>query len=407
MTSANIAFDIKQSQNHLEAIRSTLRTQVSDILRVNITQLSTQTPDQVYDTILNTPELLHECFQFFRTQPELFSRVMIGQNKRPITSDEEALWCGRSVADVVKLIVRASAKRHFRATLPPAPPLEIIRAPQLTTLGMAAVRFGLKKAPPSPLPQPLPQGPAEMLYGAFRENLRFEWQIPLIPHYAPIELPTITQLGSRILTFREPDQLKILAAEGLTPEGRLPLLLDTAARLRGPDGGVDSRALAEAFEKLDLSTIFPDLAENGARRAVALIATMEARIFQMLQPALDNNLKLTTIFLFSALSRMGEKAFRQGLGPTGALWAIQKLAKHLETCKPWPRNLTSMKQASERAMAFAIDLDSGLPAQNPVKTAPTPKPVAKAPAAKMATTPPVPSGPARASRSPVSAASPR
>lgn len=398
----------QSSPNHLDAIRSALRGQVSDILRLNLTSLSILRPDQVYDQVLNTPDLLHESFQVFRNQPDLFRRVVMRQDKRPVTSDQEPLWCGRSVEDVVRLIVRASAKRYFRATLPPAPRFEIPKPPQLSMLRQTAVRLKLHRPPPVPAPPPPPLSPAEALYGAFRASLLFEWQVPLIPHYAPMDVATVSRLGPRILTFREPAQWKILAAEGLTPDGRLPLLLDDANRLKGPDGGIDPHALKEAFDKMGLAAIFPDLAENGARRAVALIATMEARIFQMLLPALAHDIKQVTIFLFAALSRMGEKAFRQALGPTGAIWAIQKLAKHLESCGPWPHSLPSLKQACERAMAFAIDLDSGLPAQNSVKAA-TQAPVAPAappPAPKIMKAPPSGApGPARASRAPTVAVS--
>ncbi|RAU23368.1 hypothetical protein CU669_04350 [Paramagnetospirillum kuznetsovii] len=356
-------------------------------------QLSVLSPEQVYDHVLNTPAVLHECFQVFRSQPDLFKRVAVRPDKRPATSDQDPLWCGRTVSDVVRLIVRASAKRYFRATLPPAPRPVAPKAPDLSLLQQAAIRLRLKKPPPPLRPLPPPLGPAEKLYGAFRENLGFEWQVPLIPHYAPLDLPTVKGLGARILTFREPGQLKILAEEGLTADGRLPLMLDDASRLRGPDGGVDPNALSEAFAKMDLSVVFPNLADSGARRAVSQISCMDSRIFQQLVPALDNNLRLVTVFLFSSFARMGEKAFRQAMGPTGAQWAVQKLAKHLETCKPWPRSLPSLRQASERAMAFAIDLDNGLPAQASLK-----------PAAKPAAAPAAP-GPARAARAPTVAVS--
>ena len=416
MTGLNTAGDGSKARESLETIRGTLRTQVAEILRLNITQLSTLPISAVYDRVLDTPQLLHECFQVFRLQPELFKRVIIRQDKRPATSDDDVLWCGRNVEDVVKLVVRASAKRHFRANLPgadmslaPPPPAP----PGLMT--STAIRLGLKKPEPiKPYVPPLGQG--DKLYKAFREHLRFEWQVPLIPHYTPLEASTVTRLGSRILALREPGQLQILASEGLTPEGYLPLLLDNAKRLRGPDQGIDANALNEAFTKLGLGSIFPGVEDTALRRAVSQIACMDPRMVQMLMPVLEEDLKRVTIFLFSAFTRMGETAFRQAFGPHGAIWAVQKLMKHMETsCRPWPTSLPGMKQASERAIAFAIDLDTGLPAKDKLKTpdpAPAVRPTATAARpgqAKPTAVPakkPVPaalsaSGPDRAARTPM------
>ena len=227
--------------------------------------------------------------------------------------------------------------------------------------------------------------------------------MPLIPCYTPLEVSTVTRLGSRILALREPAQIQILVEEGLTPEGRLPLLLDNAKRLRGPDDGIDANSLTEAFTKLGLDAVLPELEGTQLRRAVSQIACMDPRVVQLLVPALETELRSVTVFLFTAFSRLGEKGFRQAFGPHGAMWAIQKLAKHLETCRPWPRSLPSMKQASERALAFAIDLDSGLPAKDKLKT-PDPGPVASA-AAPVGAKKPIPAaisggGPSRASRAP-------
>lgn len=399
VTSLSLAQGGSTSQDSLETIRNVLKSQVSDILRLSMTQLSTLPPDAIYDRILNTPQLLHECFQVFRLQPDLFKRVVVRQDKHPVTSDQDVLWCGRTIADVVKLVVRASAKRYFRATLPAAPRPKAEPPPPPSLLHSAAIRLRLKHpSPPKILKAPLGQG--DRLYNAFRENLLFEWQVPLIPHYTPLEVSTIKRLGSRILALREPVQIQILAAEGLTPEGRLPLLLDNAKRLRGPDEGIDANSLTEAFTKLELEAVFPAMVDTQLRRAVSQIACMDPRVTQLLIPALETDLKTVTIFLFTAFTRMGEKAFRQAFGSHGAMWAVQKLAKHLETCRPWPRSLPGMKQASERALAFAIDLDTGLPAKDKLKS-PDPGPVPSA----SATAKPTPAaisggGPARASRAP-------
>ncbi len=397
MTAISLAGDRGLATDHLEAVRTTLKTQVADILRLHVGPLATLPQHLVYDQVLDTPALLHECFHIFRGQPDLFRTVMVRPDKRPVTSDQEQLWCGRTVADVVRLIVRASAKRYFRATLPPAPTPKAPRPVRLGLMERTAIRFGLKESPPPPRLLPPPLGPADRLYGAFRQNLLFEWQVPLIPGYATLEPPTVHRLGSRILALREPGQIDILAAEGLTPDGRLPLLLDDAKRLRGADNGIDANALQDAFTKLELDVLFPEMVDAHLRRAVAQIASINPRAVEMLIPALETNLRGVTVFLFAAFARLGEKGFRQAMGSHCAIWAMQKLARHIESCRPWPRSLPGMRQASEKALAFAIDLDSGLPAKDTRKGSLAAAAAAAAtPPAKAVTSPAV--GPARAGR---------
>jgi len=376
-----LAQDGQDSQNYLDAIRAALRTQVSDILRLNMAQLSSLPQDAIYDQVLNDPQLLIECFQVFRNQPDLFRKVVMRPDKRPVTSDQDPLLCGRTLNQVVTLIVRASAKRYFRATLPPPPPPRLVTPPKGTLVEQAAVRLKLKPPPPPPVVI-RHQGKADHLYTAFRQNLLYEWQVPLIPGYATLELPTVTRLGERILDLRETSQIEILAAEGLTPEGYLPLLLSDAKRLRGPDGGLDANALSDVFIKLNLDALFPDLVDTALRRAVSQISCVDPRAVEQLLPVLELNIRSVAVFLFTAFHRMGEKAFRQALGPHCALWAVQKMAKYLESCRPWPRSLPGMKQASERALAYAFDLDTGLPAKDAPRAAAPAAPATKpAPAA--------------------------
>lgn len=386
-------------RDHLDAIRRVLRTQVSDILRLNVAHLSAMAPDQVYDQVLDTPPLLHECFQVFRSQPDLFRKVVVRQDKTRPSSDQDQLWCGRTIADVVAMIVRASAKRYFRAALPQAPRPKPLQQEPVGLMRQAAIGLRLMKPPPSrPLAPPVGQG--DRLYRAFRTNLLYEWQVPLIPHYTPLDVHTVTRLGPRILDFRDPRQIQILAEEGLTADGKLPLLLDDARRLRGPDGGIDANALSEAFVKLGLEAVFPELVDTQLRRAVSQISCMEPKTVQLLLPALETNLRAVTVFLFACFTTLEEKGFRQAFGACGAMWAIQKLAKQLEASRPWPRSLPSMKTASERALASVIELETGLPAKDKLKGAdPGPVPSGAATSGPVAISG---GGPARASRAPVS-----
>ncbi len=359
----------QQQDDGLDLVRETLRTQIADILRVNIAQLSTLPQHEVYDHILNTPGLLHECFQVFRNQPDLFRKVVLRKDKRPVADGSDELWCGRSLDHVTALVVRAAARRYFRDVMPPpeAPPV-VVETPSL--LHKTAVKLGIKK-PVHRAPYVAPKGQGDKLYEVFRDNLRYEWQAQLIPSYSALTPSTVRVLGPRILKLRESAQIDILAAEGLGPDGRLPLLLEDARRLRAVDGSIDSNALMEAFVKQGLDAVFPELDDVALRKAVSQISTMETKAVDMIFPAMEYALKPVTVFLFTAYNKLELKGFRQAFGPHCALWAVQKLSKHLETQRPWPRSMPGMKSATLAALSHAIDLDSGMPASAPLRPPPT------------------------------------
>jgi hypothetical protein len=399
-----------QQADYIVTIRNTLQTQVAEILRSNVSELGSLDGKDVYDAVLESPALLQECLQLYRTKPSLFRRVAMGPDKRPVISDHDPLWCGRNMDDVMTLVVRASAKRYFRAQMPADPPELRHTETRSGLLHSTAVKLGLRKA--SPPEWVVPEGQGDLLYRAFRPNLRFDWQVALIPHYAPLEVDVVERLGHRILDLRDPKQLKILAEEGLTSEGQLPLMLSDAKRLLAADGSLDGDRLMEAFQKLGLEAVLPSLQDTALRRAVSQMTTTDIKVAKLLMTALGYDLLRSTMFWFTAFQRMEEKAYRQAFGEHGAIWAIEKLGKHLEGTA-WPSSLPSLRKAMEGAIGFAIDLDSGLPAKSKPRAAapaPAPAPAAKAPASAQkapsaaAAPPPARRDADRAARSPMALA---
>ena len=133
--------------------------------------------DQVYERILDNPELLDGCFQVFRSNPEAFSPLLVRSDKSPIITEADPLRCGRSLSQVIAMVVRSCARRYFRRALkepavrrpPPAKPT------LLEWLGL------VKQAPKK---KPLTK--ADRLYRAISDHLLYEWQARLIPYYAPL-----------------------------------------------------------------------------------------------------------------------------------------------------------------------------------------------------------------------------
>ena len=204
----------KAKRTNPHVVDEVLRGPVVDVFLQNIPVFKGLGREQAFELVMSNPQLVEECFKLFRKRPELFEQLIVDAKGNPITDEQQELVCGRSLAEVVALIVRAAAKRHFQSRLgvpqaaDPAPP----PPPKVSGWRRLLARF---VPPPPPDPPPKRKATrADRLYRAMHGSLLYEWQLPLIKHYAPLPVSTVRQLGPRILEFREPQALKVLLTEG-------------------------------------------------------------------------------------------------------------------------------------------------------------------------------------------------
>jgi hypothetical protein len=206
-----------EEDDAIERINAVLKGPVTETLQAIVPELRAWTRREAYEQIMNSPQLAAHCFQEFRSKPECFEAFLVGPDDQPVGNDEDSLSCGRTLAQVIALVVRAVAKRHFRARLgfyrktSDAP----VKSP-----GLFQIIFGAYKPPPPPKAKKN-YSRADALYQAMRAFLLFDWQVSLIPHYATLPLALVRDMGPRILQFREPGQIQALARGRRLPEGLL------------------------------------------------------------------------------------------------------------------------------------------------------------------------------------------
>jgi len=163
-------------------INAALQGPVVDILGQFLPELNALPRDQAYERTLDDLGLLSRCFAVFRRERHRFRHVLVDDRRRPVNDDTSLLSCGRSLAEVISMVVRTAAKRHFRRALAPAPPLAA-------------------------------RSPADELYDAIKAYLLHEWQVPLVPAYARMEPALVRRVGARLLDAREPESLARLIAD--------------------------------------------------------------------------------------------------------------------------------------------------------------------------------------------------
>lgn len=168
-----------------------------------------------YHTAMENPELLFGCLQVFRKQRGRFAEFLVDAGGRPVADDDTPLSCGRSVNDIIGMIVRSGARQYamkrFVAQEGPAHIFEPLTRTLLDALArLVAGRWGESERPRS---RP-DRAYAEEFYEAIRDQLEHDWQVPLIPHYAELPARLIRELGRGLGTLHNPAAIAALANIG-------------------------------------------------------------------------------------------------------------------------------------------------------------------------------------------------
>jgi hypothetical protein len=252
----------------MKVIHRTLTGDVADIYMQHVPAFKGLDRDRIYEMVMSSPALAAECYALFLKRPELFSHLMVDRRGQKVDGTEVRLRCGRSVDAVLAMVVRAVAKRHFLARFgvkQPPPPVEepLKREKRLPKF----IRFRKPKTAEKPQPKALRKATrGDSLYRAMRHHLVHPWQLKLIPHYTPLPVSTVRQLGAKILDYKSVRDLKLLLKDGIPVEGEAaqqapppPALI----RVRLPEtkrANSVAQAKAEAMwavaEALQLSEIF-------------------------------------------------------------------------------------------------------------------------------------------------------
>ncbi len=204
------------TESHAQIIRQinlTLEGPVAEVMAQLVPELKKLPRRGVLEHVLDNPELLDRCFKAFRSNIEHFRALLVDQQNVPVEQADALLACGRSLEDVVAMVVRTHAKRHFRKRLdgdtrslkagnrPPKPRSEsggglMERLVRLFTAAQAA-----------PMPQ---RSRSEVLYDAFKEHLLHDWQVPLVQEYSTLSPQLVRRLGKRILDYKVPEDIRRL-----------------------------------------------------------------------------------------------------------------------------------------------------------------------------------------------------
>ncbi len=270
---ADVFIDSRVATNR---VRDALRGPVIRILAEGIPEIRHMSHVTAYDVLLGDISLLERGFAYFRANRQRFEAILVDGEQRPVNDDAALLACGRTLNEVVAMMVRSAASRHFKKRLGgrrPVPAAVPARAGLLATLLAPVVGARRPAAPPRPA-----RSKAQELYLAIREYLLYEWQVPLVPTYSELTPREVVTLGPRIVDLRSAEAIMVATGrprpKGVPPErppGLTPVAASTgaappapAAPASGGSGGAAARAARIALADL--------LTEDGKRLDVEALA---------------------------------------------------------------------------------------------------------------------------------------
>ena len=322
-----------------EQIVRALRGELASIFRREVPELGRlPLSNSVYEAVMNDPRLLAACLDLFRSRPELFRSTIIALDRQPVVADDGLLSCGRTLGEAIALVVRAAARRHFRARLGTNRRVRVSMMARLPAWRRLLVQMGLLRRPPDRIRTIT--GGGDALYAVIRDYLRFDWQAGLIPHYTPLEPAMVVKLGPRLLDIREPAELRALSSHEERANlagGGQPLLLCNAKRLIRPAGDtIDGEILWKVCTQMDLGRLFPRGDSGLLRRVLAQIAGTSTEAIAAVMPVLGADIRLFVTFLYVAYAELGDEEYRQTFGGGVNTWMARRYAERLAQLEKLP-----------------------------------------------------------------------
>jgi hypothetical protein len=285
----------------IHRINDTLRGPVIDMLARFLPELRNLPKAEAYDRTLDDLGLLSRCFEAFRRERRHFRFLVVDAQRRTVTDDVGVLSCGRTVQEVVAMVVRTAAKRYFRRALEPMPG---------------------RRRPASAKPSP-----ADELYDAIKDHLMHEWQVPLVPVYADMSPALVRALGARLITVRTAAELRVLMTDPAAVD-RL-LTEDAAAEIAAPPAPVDAsvkllradgqRLNAEAFTNVLLSPEVRAQLPNASQvlRVTDILRDVGGVPARLLLTGLKLSAAQLAVLIINAHATTGSEVFLRVFGQPG------------------------------------------------------------------------------------------
>jgi hypothetical protein len=268
-------------------INLTLEGPVAEVMAQLVPELKKLPRRGVLQCVLDDPDLLDRCFKAFHANTDRFRQLLVDEHDVPVEQADALLACGRSLDDVVSMVVRTCAKRHFRKKLDgDTRPLKGSEHKPRAPKGLMGKLMRLLSLSGSG--QNTKRSRGEILYDAMQEHLLHDWQVALVPEYSTLSPALVKRLGSRILDYKVPEDIRRLKENPSELPVPSTLPENIPSFLQPPSARADRTAAAEkpkpaALTGGDIPAAVHEVKATGATAAPSG-GDRRARIAEILTP---------------------------------------------------------------------------------------------------------------------------
>lgn len=294
----------------VKRITEALKGPVADVYRELIPAFREFKGEAFYEAVLASPDMLHGCLLIFRKRRDAFDHLLVDDKGRLVGDDFVRLRCGRSVHDIIAMIVRTHAKRHFRQSLGGDP-------------NDAASKAG-------------------RLYAAMNEYLIHEWQVPLVAHYAPMPAAKMRELGPALLDLKTAAEVDAAvaaaggtpitngksAARAIMPPAPEPILVENNSR--------EHDFWWETLNDPQVRNALGPLSDNDKRELTAAFCSISEATRNTLLGGFSLSLFQGAVLMTKCYQGLGRASFAQVFGKPGSPDTVKAFAERLKT-----RNVSS------------------------------------------------------------------
>jgi len=298
-------------------ITTVLKGPVAEAFRHTVPALAELNGNEFYESVMSNTSLLNACMVIFQSRRDAFSHLLIDNRNRPVGDDFVPLKCGRSVHDIVAMVVRSHAKRHFHSSLGGDPND--------------------------------PNSRANRLYKAINEYLIHEWQVAMVPHYAPLPVDKVVELGPAILEARDPQALERLTGIPVSapvveapPPADEPVMVAVTPPPRPAPAAPLGRSKDEDYwwETLHDPMVRRALTldEGAMRETISALANIGDATRKDVMSDLGLSMSQAAVVLATAFQVMGRNGFNAIFGSPGKPPAVRMFAERLAATDQRKRN---------------------------------------------------------------------
>ncbi len=188
-----------------------LRGPIAQVYKTLLPALATS--EDPYKTVMANYELLDAALKLFQAKRDAFAAFLVDGKGVPVVDDSVRLVCGRSVNEVVGMVVRSGmrhfAEQHFGRTAAAAAMAAKIggESPRQRWIASIAAVFHKK----SGAPRRTAPAAADIFYKSIRDSLDFAWQVPYFPIYVEMPPSLFNQMGASVTRLDSLEKLQRLA----------------------------------------------------------------------------------------------------------------------------------------------------------------------------------------------------